>query len=108
MAKKKKPVRAGVRRATRKDSPTASAVRSESMPPHPPPHEQWATVALPDRFSGGKYRLCLWGDKASAVENCDTDERVCRVLVEVVEMLSPPGCRYAGTVTIRGKFSPGL
>lgn len=50
-------------------------------------HEQWATLSNPDRFSDGKPHVCLWGDKGSAVENCEPDEKVCRVRVEVLEVL---------------------
>lgn len=89
--------RAGVRKPTRGTSRTASkarvtrkaavSVHRENPPPHPPPHEQWATCAPPDAFSLGRYRLCLWGDKASAVENRDPDERVCRVHITVLEVV---------------------
>lgn len=51
--------------------------------------EQWATMRGSDDVGNGKPMICLWGDQRSAIENCDPDERVCRVRVEVIEILNP-------------------
>jgi hypothetical protein len=48
-------------------------------------HTQWATIAPPEDGSR-RWRLCLWGDEASAREGCDPDERVCRVRVQILEL----------------------
>jgi len=50
---------------------------------YPKPHEQWATL----NFDGS---ICLWGDRRSAFENCDPDERVCRVRIEVLSVVESP------------------
>jgi hypothetical protein len=86
--KKEKPLRARrTPKVTRADSPTASRARKSRVPERRPVFEQWATMSPPDRFSLRQPRVCLWGDQPSAVENCDPDERVCLVRVEVLEVL---------------------
>lgn len=65
--------------------PTA-AINEANVTTVPPAHEQWATMRTAGRCSGGQPQICLWGDEASARENCDPDERVCRVRIEVLEV----------------------
>jgi hypothetical protein len=57
--------------------------RHRTPPPLPPPQVQWATMST--RHDG--VHICLWGRRVDAEENCDPDERVCRVRVDVLEIL---------------------
>lgn len=45
--------------------------------------EHWATI----QPAGDGYSLCLWGSRQDAEDGCDPDERVCRVRVEVLEIV---------------------
>lgn len=91
MAKKTttKAIRAGkvVSPRTRSSGSTAPANKPtrKGVPKLPYPREMFATIRghestlFPD--------ICLWGVKSDAVENCDPDERVCIVRVEVLKVL---------------------
>ena len=52
----------------------------------PAPFEVWATVNL-GAVKTGTHGVCLWGSKDDAVQGCEDDERVCRVSVEVLEVI---------------------
>lgn len=53
---------------------------------HPNTYEKWATVTGAAK-PNGPPSFCLFGDQQSAIENCEPDEKVCRVRVEVLEVL---------------------
>lgn len=77
-----------IRRGKTRDQVKAMAERL-GVPvgvPIPAPFTTWATIAPADMWSLTQ-RVCLWGAKGDAVENRDADERVCRVRVEVLEVL---------------------
>lgn len=87
MKKTRKRIRASAaRKSSVKPRATASVVKANSLAGGPAsrwfkPWVEWATLR-------GNDSCCLWGKRESdAVENCDPDERVALVRVEVLEIL---------------------
>jgi hypothetical protein len=73
---KTKPIRAGVRSVTRRDSPTAATVKPETL-------RCWGTQR-------GKGTIpCLWWNRQDAISQRDPDERVVRVEVTILREVRP-------------------
>jgi len=63
----------------------AGAYRRRGVPKLPYPRQMFATIR---NHEASLYPdICLWGVRSAAEANCDPDERVCMVRVEVLEIL---------------------
>lgn len=78
-------------KVTRTDNPTAARGRKRraaTVPPYPLVFEKWGTIAPPATWSQtGFPSVCVWGTELDAIEGRDADEKVCRMRIEVLEIV---------------------